>query len=366
MQTVFQKITAFFMSIIAFFAGLFGLNKKPADPAPEPTTITEPATEPVTVTEPATEPATVTEPETEPTTAVSEETEWYTVESGPQYTMNINAIHQLKSVTDTICDSYIITTEDGKVIAIDGGYRTETDYFISYLQTVTGQEKPHIDMWFISHPHYDHCLVFYEVIENRRDVLSFDTVCLKFPAAGFFDESVAPEASEAAREYERLHLLFAEKELIPADGDRFSIGEAQITVLYTFDPGMTAAITNPNESSLVFRMDLGGRSVMFTGDAAEYTGRKILSDPAAAALLDCDVCKMAHHGQSGVERDFYEAVTPEVCLWPTPSWLWTNSNGAGPWKTLETRQWIQEIDVEKSVVAMDGSQILFLNRSPNR
>lgn len=43
MQGVFQKISAFFMSIIAFFAGLFGLNKKPADPAPEePTMITEP------------------------------------------------------------------------------------------------------------------------------------------------------------------------------------------------------------------------------------------------------------------------------------------------------------------------------------
>ena len=38
MQSVFKKITAFFMSIIAFFAGLFGLNKKPVDPVPEPTT----------------------------------------------------------------------------------------------------------------------------------------------------------------------------------------------------------------------------------------------------------------------------------------------------------------------------------------
>ena len=39
MQSVFRKITAFFMSIVAFFAGLFGLNKKPAEPQPEPTTV---------------------------------------------------------------------------------------------------------------------------------------------------------------------------------------------------------------------------------------------------------------------------------------------------------------------------------------
>lgn len=48
MQNIFRRITAFFMSIAAFFAGLFGLNKKPADPPAEPTSITEPATEPET------------------------------------------------------------------------------------------------------------------------------------------------------------------------------------------------------------------------------------------------------------------------------------------------------------------------------
>jgi glyoxylase-like metal-dependent hydrolase (beta-lactamase superfamily II) len=54
MNAVFQKIAAFFLSIIAFFAGLFGLNKKPADPEPEPTVTEQPATEPTTE-EPTTE-----------------------------------------------------------------------------------------------------------------------------------------------------------------------------------------------------------------------------------------------------------------------------------------------------------------------
>ena len=49
MQGFFQKIIAFFAAIAAFFTGLFGWNNKPAEPAPEPTTvIEEPATEPVT------------------------------------------------------------------------------------------------------------------------------------------------------------------------------------------------------------------------------------------------------------------------------------------------------------------------------
>ena len=33
---------------------------------------------------------------------------------------------------------------------------------------------------------------------------------------------------------------------------------------------------------------------------------------------------MAHHGQDGVEMDVYRVIKPEICLWPTPDWLWDN------------------------------------------
>ena len=85
---------------------------------------------------------------------------------GVQNTKNVNAIHMLKSVTDTIGDSFIITTDDGKVIVIDGGMITETDYFLEYLRQATDRRKPHIDAWFLTHPHDDHCEVFLNVIEN--------------------------------------------------------------------------------------------------------------------------------------------------------------------------------------------------------
>ncbi len=62
MKALWSKAAAFFMAILAFFTGLFGLNKKPVQPQPEPTTVIEQTTEPVT--EPLSEPA--TEPQTEP------------------------------------------------------------------------------------------------------------------------------------------------------------------------------------------------------------------------------------------------------------------------------------------------------------
>ena len=65
---------------------------------------------------------------------------------------------------------------------------------------------------------------------------------------------------------------------------------------------------------------------------------------------------MAHHGQNGVDRSFYEAVDPEICLWPTPQWVWENRGGQ--LKTLEVREWIKELGVKKNMIAKDGTQVI--------
>lgn len=270
-----------------------------------------------------------------------------------QNTKNRNAVHMLKSVTDTICDSFIITTDDGKVIVIDGGHKTETDYFIEYLKAVTGEKKPHIDAWFLSHAHDDHCEVFLEVVENRSGEVSFDRVYANFPEASFYD-GYDEWAFTVLTDYYRLLPAFENKAAELKEGDVFNIGSAKFTVFYTFNPEWR----NCNEGSTIMRMDLGGVSVMFTGDAGTNAGNYVVGKYADSSLLECDICKMAHHGQDGVDRNFYEAVAPEVCLWPTPSWVWDNRNGN--LKTLEVRAWMEDLGVKKNYVAKDGSSIRYL------
>ena len=172
---------------------------------------------------------------------------------GVPNTMNKNAIHMLKSVEDAIGDSFIITTEDGKVIAIDGGYKFETDYFIQYLRAVTGQIVPKIDVWFLTHPHTDHVQVFNEVAENRTNQVNFDKVILKYAPYDFYASINSTEGAEMVGEFDRISKAFPEKVQIINDGDVFNIGAAKITTLFTFDP----AFTNVNDASLIFRMDLG-------------------------------------------------------------------------------------------------------------
>ena len=266
-------------------------------------------------------------------------------------TMNQNAIHMLQSVTDTICDSFIITTEDGKVLVIDGGHRSETEYFLNYLKGVTGKRKPHIDAWFLSHPHDDHCEVFLEVVANHSGEVTFDKVYANFPEASFY-EGIDEWCVAVISEFDRLRPAFAEKVAELHEGDVFNVGAAKFTVFYTFNPEWKGG----NDGSTIMRMDLGGTSVMFTGDATATPGNYVVEKYGESGLLHCDYCKMAHHGQDGVDRNFYEAVAPKVCLWPTPTWVYENTNGN--LHTFETRAWVEALGVEKEYKSFEGTAVI--------
>ena len=275
-----------------------------------------------------------------------------TIRRGKRNTMNQNAIHMLKSVKHTIGDSFIITTEDGKVIVIDGGDKEDVGYFLDYLKSVTGQKKPHIDAWFLSHPHDDHCEVFLRVVAEDDCPVTFDRVYANFAEDPQFYEGTDSWAVGVLTRYYALLPRFADKAAALHEGDSFQVGAAKFTVLYTFNP----AWKDCNASSTIMRMDLGGKSVMFTGDANVQPGRYVLEKYIDSGLLKCDICKMAHHGQDGVDRSFYEAVDPEICLWPTPQWVWENRGGQ--LKTLEVREWIKELGVKKNMIAKDGTQVI--------
>ena len=268
--------------------------------------------------------------------------------------MNENTMHMLRSVTDTIGDSFIITTEDGKVIVIDGGYRTETEQFITSLKAVTGSERPYVDAWFLSHPHDDHCQVFYEIAGRRGTEVAFGTVYANFPEDPAFYTGVDEWAERMTAEYHRLLPAFADKARQLKEGDVFSVGAARFTVLYTFNPAWKEC----NEASTVMRMDLGGTSVMFTGDAGPKAGNYVTEKYGKTDLMRCEYCKMSHHGQNGVEKSFYEAVKPAVCLWPTPTWVYNNVNGN--LKTFETRAWVKELGVEKEYKSFEGTAAISL------
>ena len=65
---------------------------------------------------------------------------------------------------------------------------------------------------------------------------------------------------------------------------------------------------------------------------------------------------MAHHGQHGVDREVYQAVHARAALWPTPQWLYELPDPAmkKTYATLQVRQWMKELGVQKNYVMKDG------------
>jgi competence protein ComEC len=64
--------------------------------------------------------------------------------------------------------------------------------------------------------------------------------------------------------------------------------------------------------SLIFRVDFGETSFLFTGDAEEEAENAVL---LSGVDIDCDVLKAGHHGSStSSSRAFLEAVSPECAV----------------------------------------------------
>lgn len=79
------------------------------------------------------------------------------------------------------------------------------------------------------------------------------------------------------------------------------------------------------------------------------------------ASLNCDIVQAAHHGQNGVDFEFYKELYPRIALFPTPKWLWNNDSGGGPnnggWATKETRDWMARLCI-KIYCTKNGDQVL--------
>ncbi len=270
-----------------------------------------------------------------------------------------NTIYMLCSVTPRQMNSFIITTDEGGVIVVDGGFAEDAEKLLGTLRTVTGEKKPHIDGWFLTHAHDDHISAFVRLVTEFYGQFSFDRVYYNFPSYQFFEHYENSEAHTTAEFYAALP-RFADRICIVSTDDVYEIKGAKFEFLYTYDTVIT--FNAVNNSSSVFKMTLGGKTVLFLGDLGVEAGKKLLSTRGGA--LKSDFVQMAHHGQNGVDFDVYRAIAPSACLWCTPKWLWDNDAGLGynthVFKTVVVRGWMDELGVREHYVTKDGDQIIRL------
>ena len=248
--------------------------------------------------------------------------------------------------------SYIVLSPAGRLIVIDGGNeKGDADFLRSELLRLGG----HVDAWFITHGHDDHFGALMRLLEEGLGGISVDSFYFSFPEPEWF-RSIEGDVTygRLLRFYAALALRGVSPEPLALD-EVFDFGGLTVRVLN--DPRLFGGYHTVNDSSVCLRFDFPACPVLFTGDLNVEAQADLLGG-GNRGLLRCPVVQMAHHGQSGADRDFYAAVSPSVCLWPTPDWLWVNDRGggpgSGPWTTLETRRWADELGVKYNMVGAFG------------
>ncbi len=259
---------------------------------------------------------------------------------------------QLPSRTPSQNMSYVLRTGGDDIIVIDGGNRGDAEYLRGFLAPLGN----HVDAWFVSHPHPDHVDALTVLLQDPGD-LQIAHIYGSMPDESWVaqHEPKPPTHLKSVEEFNQSVRDSGHSVEELSLGQTINIGSVAIDVLGIKNPEITGNAIN--NSSIVVRISDADKSILFTGDLGVQGGHKLL-ESSYASQLPSDYVQMAHHGQAGVDINFYRAVRPRYCLWPTPAWLWDNNSGGGtdtgPWQTITVREWMERMNVERHYVSADG------------
>lgn len=316
-------------------------------------------TEPVTDTPQATTDPATTEPEPEESAPETEDTTEEVTEPKP----NPVALYQLAPEKNSLMQSYVIKTQNNKLIVIDGGIDGEgkdrEPYMPAALRAILGlgqEDYFEVEAWFLSHAHKDHIYELSKMLRyySAEDNFKINNIYFDFPEFGTqeyaaenadmeisrireninrYGKAIGAQVPEGSTYYDQINGAVINAESV-AKGLSFDIDGVRVDVLQTWSP--EDGTSNINDTSLVLRMTIGEQTVLFLNDLGTLGGRRLLKTYGDA--LKSDIVQMAHHGQAGVAKDVYRAIDAQVHLWPTPIWVWKNESNT--YQIDEVRTWL--------------------------
>jgi len=189
-------------------------------------------------------------------------------------------------------DSIFIEATNGNQILVDGGPDQEV------LKKV-GEELPffdrRIDLVVLTHPHADHIAGLIDILRRYqvRHVLT----------------TQAQAKSEYYREFIRA-LMDRRIDIIEAHaGQLITLDRwTKMRILAPVQILPAAAVKDPNEASIVFRVSLGIIDFLLMGDAPKDVENEII---ASGQAIDAEMLKVGHHGSRGsTGQQFLEMVSP--------------------------------------------------------
>ncbi len=184
-------------------------------------------------------------------------------------------------------DSILIQNKE-EFMLIDAGNNNDGDLLVDYFHSLGIEEFQYV---VGTHPHEDH-------------IGGLDTIINEFQ----IDKIYLPDVITTTTTFTDLLGAIENKNMtytVPTIGETFSLGEANIEVIYT-----GTDTTDLNNTSIVLKLTFGNTSFLFTGDATSTTEKQILNKD-----INADVLKVGHHGSKYSTTDeFLNKVNPKYAI----------------------------------------------------
>ena len=209
--------------------------------------------------------------------------------------------------------SYVIRLSDGRFVIIDGGYDEyeEAERLYDVLKSQNVLEKITVAAWIITHPHGDHYLCFMQFCKDHGNSVDIQQLLYNWPLPSMCKYPCNTTA------YDALVASLGIDVIVPHTGQRFCYADAVFDVLFACEDLYPNVIRNTNDSSIVLRMDLGGKRFLWLADA-EFVSCEEICRTFSAKALKCDILQVGHHGYDGGSPELYRRSDPEALLWPCP------------------------------------------------
>ena len=291
--------------------------------------------------------------------------------------------------------SVLVNDGYGNLIVFDGGRVEDADYLCDIIKDNGGVVKT----WFITHIHDDHIGALYKILSDKRPDIEIKELYYDFADFDWYYSKMGNDAGiyylfiNAIDEYNKFltknnkpNIMIYNKSNNFTNRDSFyynfedkSYSDYSKQNRNIASDSMSVDILNNcylldqdpiNNTSIVYVVEFGeGKNVQMYifGDLGYKGGKKLFDESIKSKgdtniltgmpleyncyltknasnyreMYDDSIVVLSHHGQNGIDPEFYKKFNPKVIVWPTSKDIYENTHGR--YYTDDTKKVLSEI-----------------------